>query len=206
MADGTDGSPVPARGDPEPDYDDPGALADGVQRGDRRALEEFYRRYSPALERLAARNISPGMRRRFSAESVVQSVCRTFMRRAQDGTFEVTGGDALWRLLCVISLNKVRERVRFHRRERRTTERERPLSVAADLPARSGAGPLEHAVFRDHLDHVVASLDDEERRVLELRLLDHTQVEIAEQLGCSERTVRRMLGRLETRLHELLAA
>jgi hypothetical protein len=67
------------------------------------------------------------VQRRVGPESIAQSVCRTFLRRAGDGQFQVRDEDALWGLLCAIALTKVRERVRFHRRHRRDLGRERPL-------------------------------------------------------------------------------
>ena len=47
------------------------------------------------------------------------------------------------------------------------------------------------------------SLDEEERRIVELKLLERSNAEIAEQLGCSERTVRRLLARLRERLERV---
>ena len=63
-----------------------------------------------------------------------------------------------------------------------------------------GPSPEEAAIFADSFEHLLASLTEEERRVVELRLEDHTQDEIARELACSERTVRRMLMRIEARL------
>jgi RNA polymerase sigma-70 factor (ECF subfamily) len=185
-------------------------LIEGVRSGDDAALHRFFNTYGPALERLAARAIEPQMRRRFGPESIAQSVCRTFLRRARGDGFELTDGDALWRLLCAIALTKVREKVRFHMRHRRGLDREVPLDADGRdphgvSPDRSPP-PDEQAAFADAFAHLVESLEDEERRVLELRLEDRTQQEIAAEVGCSERTVRRLMRRLETRLLEAFAA
>ncbi len=178
-------------------------LIGGVRAGTPAALHAFVQRFRPGLERLAERRISPPMRRRFGPESVAQSVCRTFLRRVQEDRVELRDGDATWRLLCAIALNKVRERVRFHRRERRAVDRERRTDIAdgstSHLPGREPA-PDEGLEFAEQLAAVLGELEEEERRVIELRLADHTQVEIATDMGISERTVRRLLRRLETRL------
>ncbi len=180
------------------------AMIRGLRGGDAGVLSEFFRRYGPALERVAAKAIEPGMRRRFGPESIAQSVCRTFMRRAKDGAFELTDGDRLWQLLCAIALTKVREKARFHLRHKRGVDREVSLDAgdSGQLSPDQGPSPEEAAIFADSFEHLLASLTDEERRVVELRLEDHTQDEIARELACSERTVRRMLKRIEARLIE----
>lgn len=175
---------------------------DGVRAGDPEALRKLVDRYGPSLERVATRAIDPAMLRRFGPESVVNSVCRTFIRRARGDEFDLPDADGLWRLLCAIALNKVRERVRYHRRERRRLSRETGVD-AADRLVRAADGdptPDETAMFRDQLERVIASLDDEERSVLELRIAGHTEESVAAELACSERTVRRVLRRLESRL------
>lgn len=182
--------------------DDWEALIAGVRAGDPAALARFYREYGPALERLAARAIEPGMRRRFGPESIAQSVCRTFVMRARDATWELADGDSLWRLLCVIALTKVRERSRFHLRHRRGVQREEHGEAADDAVRASAAAaprPDDDAALREQFQALLDSLDDEERRLLELRLEARSQKEIADAMGISERTVRRILGRVEDR-------
>ena len=46
----------------------------------------------------------------------------------------------------------------------------------------------------------MASLDEEERRFVDLKLQQCTNLEVAARLGCSERTVRRILKRVQSRL------
>lgn len=171
----------------------------GLREGDPETLARFFERYGPALERVAARRLSPGLRRRIGPESIAQSVCRTFLRRARGGEFEIPDADSLWGLLSAIALTKVREKVRYHRREKRAVDREVLLDGDAAEPA---PGPSHEAetLFADEFEHLVARMSEEERRIVDLRLMDRTQVEIAEELGVSERTVRRIMARLEERL------
>jgi RNA polymerase sigma factor (sigma-70 family) len=192
--------------DTDADFD---RLVSGVRSGDPEAMRAFYARYRPGLERVAARAIETGMRRRFGPESVAHSVCRTFLRRARGGEMDLPDADALWRLLCVAALNKVRELRRYHRRLRRSVSAEASGAAAEDALSRApDAAPSadETAAFRDQLEHVLATLTEPERRVLDLRLAGLTQQEIADEVGCTERTVRRTLARLETRLTEGLGS
>ncbi len=189
--------------------DDWDALVSGLREGRPAALRAFVERFSPALERIARRAIQPAMRRRFGPESVAQSVCRTFLRRAGDGQFQLTDPDSMWSLLCAIALTKVRERTRYHRRRRRHVDREEPVAAEA-ADARDVVDPAptpeELAAFEDTFSSLVASLDDEERQILARRLDGRGQAEIASELGCSQRTVRRRLAELETRLRATFAA
>lgn len=177
----------------------------GLRDGDTIVFSEFMERFRPALERLASSRIEPRLERRVSAESVAQSVCRTFLRRAGSGRFELTDGDSLWRLLCAMTLTKVRERRRHHGRQKRDLGRERDLDTAPDGALVSATpAPDETVAFAEALQLQLESLTDEERLVFELRLRNLSQAAIADEVDCSERTVRRILQRLEARLRGAL--
>ncbi len=184
-------------------------LIAGLRTGDPVALQDFFTRFGPTLERLADRNLAVGMRRRLGPEDVVQSVCRTFFRRAREGQFELRAGDELWRLLCAITVTKIREKVRFHSRQRRGLQCEVPLDAGGDggpdrAPAAAGPGPLAEAEYADFMETALRGLSDEERQMLELRLQGHSREEIAEHLRCSVRTVTRLLSRVQAHFERLL--
>lgn len=177
----------------------------GLRAGDADALAAFFTRFAPILERLADRNLSPAVKRRLGPEDVALSACRTFFRRTKEGEFTLDDGDAIWRLICAITLTKAREKSRFHHRAKRGIHREVALADGTDsrpgpTPAAAGPDPADLAEFHDLLEFVLAELDDEERAMLELKLRGHTHDEIAERLGCSERTVRRLLKKIRANL------
>ena len=189
---------------------DDAALIAGLRTGDPRAVRTFCDRYGAALERVAEARLAQGLRARVGPEDVVQSVYRTFFRRAGDGQFELADAADLWHLLCAITLTKVREQARFHLRQRRGVDREVALDAAPDDRPLSLAGtarsPAEAAEVAELLDRVLATLDPEEQRIVDLKLRDVTNDAIALELGCSERTVRRLLKRLSARFHAILDA
>ncbi len=78
---------------PETDWD---RLIAGLRGGDEEVVTEFCRDYGSRLQRIAERNIGPGLRRRMGPESVVQSACCSFLRRARAG---ITG-DGMGNVLC----------------------------------------------------------------------------------------------------------
>jgi RNA polymerase sigma-70 factor (ECF subfamily) len=179
----------------------------GLRDGDPEVVPVFWEQYGEMLHGLADKHLWGDLRRRVGPEDVVQSVCRTFFRRAKGGEFRLRNADDLWRLLCVITLNKVRDLGRFHRCQKRG------LGQEVELPGESGDGTLgdpapaapgpsaeDLAAFADQLELLVASLDEEEQQVVDLKLQDCTNHEVADRLRCSTRTVRRILKRVQTRL------
>jgi RNA polymerase sigma-70 factor (ECF subfamily) len=180
--------------------------------GDELVIAEFWKEYNGRLQGLAAQHLKDGLKRRVDPEDVVQSACRTFLRRLQAGDFELESAENLWRLLCVITLAKVRTQARFHQRGKRSIEQEQPLDGRPDesrapgfQAVQRGPAPDEAAVFADQLNHLLARLDEEERRVVQLKLEDRTNEEIAHAIQCSERTVRRILNRVRSRLRTMLS-
>jgi RNA polymerase sigma-70 factor (ECF subfamily) len=111
--------------DPSPDQaGDPPAAIDAsllrlYQTGEQAAATELYRRYADRLLRLAAGQTGPDVAARADAEDIVQSVFRTFFRRAAFGEYELPAGDELWKLLLVIGLNKVRAVAGHHKAAKR---------------------------------------------------------------------------------------
>lgn len=178
-------------------------LIHGLRAGDQHVVRDFCSQYGALLHRLADKHLPHGLRRRVGPEDVVQSACRTFLRRAQGGEFQLGDSEDLWRLLCAITLTKVREQARFHLRKKRGLDQEvAPTDSAASFmqPVAPGPSPLEAAAFADQFQQLLASLDEEERQVVDLKLQECTNDEVAERLGCSERTVRRILKRVQSQL------
>src|SRR5262245_22037762 len=105
-------------------------LIRGLRDGDRQVVAEFCVEYGDALHRLADRRLPDAIRRRLGPEDVVQSACRTFLRRVRAGEFRLADSESLWRVLCAITLTKVREHTRFHLRQKRGLDREQSLAAA----------------------------------------------------------------------------
>lgn len=178
----------------------------GLRSGDPVAAQDFCDLYGPALLRIADQRLPEGLRRRLGPEDVIQSACRTFFRRAQEGQFQLSDSESLWQLMCAITLTKIREQARFHLRQRRSLQRESSAPMAADetgvidAPAAFGPTPAEAAEFADQFRHLLESLDDEQRQIVDLKLQEFTDEQIAEKMGCSERTVRRLTSRVKAAL------
>ena len=181
-------------------------LARGFRDGDPDAVRRFWTRFGPLLHQVAAGQMADRLRARVGPEDVVQSACRTFFRRAKAGQLQLDDSESLWRLLCAITVTKVREQARYHLRKKRSFDREVPVASSEDSQgagfpvAARGPAPDEAAVFADEFAQLLGSLDDEERAIVDLKLQDLTHEEIAERLKMSERTVRRVFARLREKL------
>jgi RNA polymerase sigma factor (sigma-70 family) len=173
----------------------------GLRDGDRATAQEFWDQYGPPLRRIAEGRLAENLRRRVSPEDVVQSACRTFFRRAGAGEFHLADSEELWRLLCAITLTKVREQARHHGRLKRGMDQEVHAEAGAGFDqVAPGPTPAEAAEFADQFAQLLASMDEEERQMIDLKLQECTHEEVAQRLGCSERTVRRILSRVQARL------
>ena len=84
-----------------------------VRQGNADAPSELYLRYASRLLALAEKQTGAELARRVDPEDIVQSVFRTFFRRAAQGHYDIPVGEEIWKLLLVIALNKVRGRGRL---------------------------------------------------------------------------------------------
>jgi RNA polymerase sigma factor (sigma-70 family) len=192
--------------------DDWSRIIAGLGSGDPEAARLFCDRFGPALMRLADRRLPDAIRRRVGPEDVVQSACRTFLRRAKGGEFRLPDSESLWQLLCAITLTKVREQARFHLRQKRDVGQEvGGLGASGDEstvtrePAAGGQDPGEAVAFADQFERLLGSLDPEERQLVDLKLQEYTNDQVAERMGCSSRTVTRLLKRVQARLSRAFA-
>ena len=187
-------------------------LITGLRNGDPQTAQAFYEHYGPMLERLADKHLASAVRRRVGADDVVQSACRTFFRRAKSGQFQLEDSEGLWRLLSVITLAKVREQARFQLRKKRGLAQEQHLESHASTDGHAmeiagvGISPDDAVAFEEQFELLVGALDEEERQLVDLKLQQFTNAEAAERMGCSERTVRRLMKRIQAQLARQLEA
>ncbi len=187
------------------------ALVQRVRRGDEQAAGELFDRYVERLFALARSRFSAKLARRLDPEDVVQSVFRTFFRHTQDGRYEFHQAGDLWRLLAAITVNKVRRQVKRHTAGKRTTDAEKSFGGQESLfglPPEAVArepSPDEACALIEELDQVVGRLPELYRRIVDFRLQGRPVEEIAQQVGCSERTVHRASEVLKQRLEKRLA-
>jgi RNA polymerase sigma-70 factor (ECF subfamily) len=177
--------------------------------GDQQAAEELFRRYVKRLTALARGRLSAKLAGRVDPEDVVQSAYRSFFADARAGQYDLQRGGDLWRLLVSITLHKLHHEVERLQTQKRAVEREASYGTEDSLVLlqgnRASCEPsVEEAVaLADELEQLMRGLDALKRRILELRLQGYGLAEIAAEVQCGERTVRRVIKEVKDRLEQL---
>jgi RNA polymerase sigma-70 factor (ECF subfamily) len=192
-----------------PDWD---SIIRGLKDGDPDVCSRFWKQHGANLEAIAGQQLSRKLQRRVGPDDIVQSVFRTFFRRMAGGEFEVPDAGAMWRLMCAITLTKARRAARDHRRLKRGLNSESALSEAeqeygADFSSQLAGSEHDPSLaleMSDQLQTLLGQLGDEECQVLELKMNDRSNEQIADILGCSERTVRRIVNKVQSRWQAMM--
>ena len=168
------------------------ALLNRFRLGDEDAALQLYYRYADRLMRLAAQNTPAELAPRFDPEDIVQSVFRTFFRRAAKGKYEAPEGDELWKLLLVMALNKVRARGAFHRSRKRDIRRTQPLSSEAGKFDDHNAEEAKNILCMS-VEEMIQKQPLSHHTIIRLRIEGLEVHAIAERENRSKRTVERIL-------------
>jgi len=189
--------------------DDEGSLFEQARNGDGKALERLVARYLPQLHAFVRIRLGGSLRARESSMDIVQSACRELLADPSRDEFR---GEARFRAwLFTTALNKLREKHRFHGRDKRDAKRERD-DVDADglLQAANMLTPSADAIGREAalaLDAAMHALSDEHREVVTMaRIVQLPHAVIAEMTGRSEAAVRQLLVRALRALADELRA
>ncbi len=158
--------------------------------------DQVFARYAERLVHVAEQHLSRRLACRVGGEDVVQSVFRTFFRRAEAGEFRIDSTAQLWRLLVKITVLKTRAKARHHTAGMRNAAAEvggDPAEVLAHAVGRE-PGPGEAAELVDQIEALLKDLPAEYAKALELRLSGDSVAEVATQMGLSRQGVYRMLN------------
>ncbi len=178
---------------------------DRLKLGDTAAATDVHQRFAEKLIRLAQRRLDKRLRHKFDADDVVQSAFFSFFRRHANGQFEFESWNNLWSLLASITIRKCGRRSKNYSMAKRDVRRERPAgseeyfdAISADEPT-----PDEAVLLEETLEALLDELTEEQRDVLLLKLQNHSNEEISQRIGRTERTVYRVLGLIRQRLTEI---
>ncbi|TWT75538.1 RNA polymerase sigma factor CarQ [Posidoniimonas polymericola] len=175
--------------------------------GEQDAATEIYVRYARRLQALASKQTGADLAARFDPEDVVQSVFRTFFRRASTGYYDVPAGEELWRLLLVLSLHKLRDLAGRHRAQKRDVSRTWSVQENESTSnAVSQDDQLAYSSLRMVVADLISDLPESNRQIIELRIEGHEVAEVAALSGRSKRTVERTLQQFRERLRSLIDA
>jgi RNA polymerase sigma-70 factor (ECF subfamily) len=184
-------------------------LMAGLRTGAQGAATEIFNRFAGRLVGLARRRIDERLRRKLDPEDVIQSVFRSFFTRQAEGQFDLESWPDLWSLLVVMTIRKCGGRIDYFFAACRDVRQE--VTKAPESEDSAGGWqaiardptPSEVVALTDMLEQLTLGLEERGRHVLSLSLQGYTVPEIKSQLGCSERTVFRVLDQVKKRLRRL---
>ena len=175
------------------------------QSGEADAATLLYLRYAAKITSLAGNQRGADLASRFDPDDIVQSIFRTFFRRASEGHYEVPEGEDLWNLFLVIALQKVRDACSFHRAAKRDVRVTRSIEASeCDCATRTSQDEIGLAELRMVVDDILGGLPATQRVIVELRIDGFQVDEIAQKTGRSRRTVERGLQEFRAQLGAIL--
>lgn len=185
--------------------DDDLGLFQRANTGDAEALGRLVERHLPQLHAFVRVRLGGRVRARESSMDVVQSVCRELIAAPGDCRFRNEDRFRAW--LFTAALNKIRDKHRFHERDKRSAAREQATDDDV-LRAASWLTPSVDAIGVETaraLDASLAALSDDHREVITMaRIVRVPHDVIAECMGRSEEAVRQLLVRALLALGEEL--
>lgn len=194
-----------SRNDPTSDPSDASLLRQ-FRAGHQSAATELYLRYAARLGSFATAKTGSDLAARIDPESIVQSVFRSFFRRAQDGQYHVAPGEELWKLLLVIALNKIRSAAAFHHAQRRDSRRTLSMTdLGTPVSDEKWSDQNSFDVLRLTIDEILSTLTESQRAMVSLRIEGQEVDAIAQQTGRSKRSVERTLQNFRAELSRQLS-
>lgn len=173
-----------------------------LRQGDQHAAFEIWGQYFQRLVAVARSRIRNSRQRIIDGEDVASVALTCLITGASDGKFEqLQNRDDLWQMLVVIA---VRRSCNVYRDTRHDPAGESVLTgVSSDdfvlgvsTVVSSEPTPEQLVCYGEMYGQLSGTLDDELRRIAELRLQGYSTQEIADRLGIIQRSVQRKLQRI----------
>ena len=189
-------------------------LIQDASQGDQNALEGLLLQHLPSLQAFVRLRMGEHLKARESCSDLVQSVCREVLQDLPVFEYRDEAGFRQW--LYTRALNKIFNRARFYKAEKRDLAREIRPPGGQDQSDAAGildvyatfCTPSQDAVAHERLRQVedaFAQLPEDYREVITLsRVVGLSHQQIAAQLDKSEGAVRVLLHRALARLSGLL--
>lgn len=170
-----------------------------IKEGDSLAANQIWKHYFDRLVKSVRQRLIGQNRAVSDEEDIVLSVFDSFYAAAENGRFpDLTDRDDLWRLLLRMSARKVIDKRRHDQRQRRggqvrvhslAGDDETLIEVIGDAPSPEMVLMMQESVEQFFSHFGVGQLRD----LAVAKLEGHSNAELAQRFGCSERTIERRL-------------
>jgi RNA polymerase sigma-70 factor (ECF subfamily) len=180
-----------------------------LRAGDEGAAARIFRRFARRLIGLAHHRLDTLVRQKVDPEDIVQSVFKSFFARQAENPYDLESWDSLWSLLACITARKCGHRIGHFHAACRDVRRDLPALDLADPSTNDWKAvardptPAEASILVDTLESLMRDLSERDRGILTLTLQGCSAPEVCAQLGCSERTIRRVLQFIKDRLEDM---
>ena len=181
-------------------------LIENLKADDSVAVQMLWNRYCARLIEAARKKLGRHPRRNADEDDAANSAFRSLCAGVKDGRFpRLDDRESLWRLMVFIVAQKVANQVAYERHKKRGGGKVRGHSAVEikgiqhqadgfDQFAHDSLGPESLNQWAEQYAILLESLGDNTlKRIVELRLQNHTIGEIAKQLNTTRSTVDRKL-------------
>jgi RNA polymerase sigma-70 factor (ECF subfamily) len=175
---------------------------DRVREGSPEASRELYDRYGHHILRVVRRKLHSKLRPKFDSLDFVQDVWASFFAAEPHEQKRFETPSALCAYLAQVASNKVADAFRMRlQRQKYNVNRENSLDGSAAFHAQTLIGPdptgSQLAVANETYDRLTQGQPAHHGRILELLHQGHSHLEIATALGVNEKTIRRLIRKLQ---------
>src|SRR5262245_55042232 len=156
--------------------------------GDREALDHLTREYEPKLRLVARVLLGPALRPYLDSVDLVQSVHKSVLLGLRDRKYDLDNSENWLALaLTLVRRTVARQWRRLQRQKRVSGETSAGADLAGVLTAlsRPQDDPARAAQFADQVAQLCRSLNDAERRLIDLRTQGYSPAECAAELRLS---------------------
>lgn len=174
-------------------------LLERVRQGDEEAVRELLVHFEPHVRRVVRQRLPMVMRSKFDSMDFVQSVWGDFFPKLARGEISFDSPQRLAKFLAVVAQAKVTNE--FRRRFGKKLDIHKEVAMGNGLyyvPGKTGdPTPSQILVANERLAAIMSGRPEMHKKIIELRSQGFTFDEVAEKVGITERTVRRILHDVE---------
>lgn len=170
-----------------------------VEHGDNDAATQFYHRHASGLLDIAKQRIAVFLQSQVDPEDIVQSVFKSFFKRASNGEYVAPEGADLFNLLTVIAMRKINAKADYLQSQRRDVRKQCQVD---DLDVIQSTSTDNLALFElcSTIDELLSEVSEVQQEIIRRRLEGYSIEDISEKCGRSRRTVERELQAFRDRL------
>lgn len=175
-------------------------LLEEIRQGNDEASKTVYEEFACRIRNIARQRLAGRLQYKISADDVVQSVFKSFFRRNQLSQFQCPNWNALWGLLAKMAEHKCNQQFRRFHSSKRDVSRESEFPFSHASSPDNVPSPDQVVALQDVVAWSLGGMTDFQRDVILLRLSGLSNLEIAQTVERTERTIFRIIKKFRLRI------